>query len=167
MAEARAIEQSSTEVLKKLKAQIAHNYSIPFYRKRMDEGGIKPEDIRSFDDFCRIPFMKREDQVASFEEDPPLGSMWDPDTVLITHTPAPGIGLVPEYHTRADIDACALAVAKRLGAQREVPPLLVVGGKSPPPHGIGQELAVSLRLPAHAAVGRRDQETEDLPGRCP
>jgi phenylacetate-CoA ligase len=80
----------------------------------MDQWGIKPADIRSFDDFRRIPFMKREDQVASFDEDAPFGSMWDPDTVLITHTPAPGIGLVPEYHTRADIDACAVAVAKRL-----------------------------------------------------
>ncbi|HKZ79866.1 MAG TPA: AMP-binding protein [Pyrinomonadaceae bacterium] len=115
MEEARALEQGSAEVLEKLKAQIARNYSIPFYRKRMEEWGIKPADVRSFDDFRRLPFMKREDQVASFEENPPLGSMWDPETVLITHTPAPGIGLVPEYHTRADMDACAVAVAKRLG----------------------------------------------------
>ena len=114
MEEARALTQDSAEVLEKLKAQIAHNYTIPFYRKRMDKWGIKPQDVRSFDDFRRIPFMKREDQVASFEEDPPLGSMWDPETVLITHTPAPGIGLVPEYHTRADMDACAVAFAKRL-----------------------------------------------------
>ena len=114
MVEARAREQNDADVLKKLQAQIEHNYTIPFYRKRMDGWGIKPEDIRSFDDFSRIPFMKREDQVASFEDDPPFGSMWDRDTVLITHTPAPGIGLVPEYHTQADIDACAVAVAKRL-----------------------------------------------------
>src|SRR6185437_15819924 len=62
----------------------------------------------------RIPFMKREDQVASFEDSPPFGTMWDPETVLITHTPAPGIGLVTEYHTRKDLDACAVAVGKRL-----------------------------------------------------
>jgi phenylacetate-CoA ligase len=108
--------QGGGEVLESLKAQIAHNYTIPFYRKRMDEWGLKPGDIGSFDDFRRIPFMKREDQVASIDEDPPLGSMWDPDTVLITHTPAPGIGLVTEYHTKADLDACAVAVAKRLAA---------------------------------------------------
>lgn len=116
MQEAKTLEQGSAEVLDKLKAQIAHNYTIPFYRKRMNEWGMKPEDIRSFDDFRRIPLMKREDQVASIDEDPPLGSLWDPDTVLITHTPAPGIGLVTEYHTRADMDACAVAVAKRLAA---------------------------------------------------
>ena len=108
------MEQGGAEMLEKLKVQIAHNYTVPFYRKRMDEWGIKPEDIKSFDDFRRIPFMKREDQVASIDEDPPLGSMWDPATVLITHTPAPGIGLVTEFHTKADLDACAVAVAKRL-----------------------------------------------------
>ncbi|HXG68536.1 MAG TPA: AMP-binding protein [Blastocatellia bacterium] len=111
---ARAYEPESREILDRLRAQIAHNYTIPFYHKRMDEWGIKPEDIRSFEDFRRIPFMKREDQVASFDEAPPLGSMWDPETVLITHTPAPGIGLVPEYHTEKDLEACAVAVAKRL-----------------------------------------------------
>ncbi|MGH9901666.1 MAG: phenylacetate--CoA ligase family protein [Pyrinomonadaceae bacterium] len=116
MQKATALEQGGAEVLEKLKAQIAYNYTIPFYRRRMDEWGIRPEDVRGFDDFRRIPFMKREDQVASFDEDPPYGSFWDPDTVLITHTPAPGIGLVTEYHTRADLDACAVAVAKRLAA---------------------------------------------------
>ncbi len=111
---AKAVEQDSIEVLEKLKAQITHNYTVPFYRTRMDGWGIRPDDIRSFDDFRRIPFMKREDQVASFDEAPPFGSMWDAETVLITHTPAPGIGLVPEYHTKEDIKACAVAVARRL-----------------------------------------------------
>lgn len=110
----KPIEQVSAEALDKLRAQIAHNYTIPFYRKRMDEWGIEPEGIKGFDDFRRIPFMKREDQVASFEDSPPFGTMWDPETVLITHTPAPGIGLVTEYHTRKDLDVCAVAVAKRL-----------------------------------------------------
>jgi phenylacetate-CoA ligase len=114
MERATGLDRRGAEVFEGLKNQLAHNYGIPFYRKRMDEWGIRPEDITSLDDFARIPFMKREDQVASFAEAPPLGSMWDPDTVLITHTPAPGIGLVPEYHTTADLDACAVAVAQRL-----------------------------------------------------
>lgn len=113
---ATGFAHDSPEILTKLQKQITHNYKIPFYRKRMDEWGVKPHDLRSFEDFRRIPLMKREDQVKSVEEAPPLGSMWDPNTVLITHTPAPGIGLVTEYHTRADIDACAVAVAKRMAA---------------------------------------------------
>ncbi|MCS6805637.1 MAG: AMP-binding protein [Acidobacteriota bacterium] len=102
------------DMLEKIQAQLAYNYTIPFYRRRMDAWGIRPDDIQSYDDFRRIPFMKREDQVASFDEDPPLGSMWNPDTVLITHTPAPGIGLVPEYHTRRDLDVASTVIANRL-----------------------------------------------------
>src|SRR5436190_15562189 len=115
MSQSRPTAPGSPDLLQKLKTQLAHNYNIPFYRKRMDQWGIRPDSLSTLDDFQKIPFMKREDQVASFDEDPPFGSLWDPDTVLITHTPAPGIGLVPEYHTQADIDACAKAVAKRLG----------------------------------------------------
>jgi phenylacetate-CoA ligase len=116
MQSATGFAHDSAEMLEKLRRQIAHNYTIPFYRGRMDEWGLRPEEIRGFDDFRRLPFMTRADQVQSFAEAPPLGSLWDPDTVLITHTPAPGIGLVTEYHTRDDIDACARAVAKRLAA---------------------------------------------------
>jgi phenylacetate-CoA ligase len=116
MQPATGFAHDSAEMLERLCRQIAHNYTIPFYRKRMDEWGIRPGDIRGFEDFRRLPFMTRGDQVKSFEQAPPLGSMWDPNTVLITHTPAPGIGLVTEYHTRDDIDACARAVAKRLAA---------------------------------------------------
>src|ERR1041385_8821787 len=115
MAQSRPIAEGNQEVLQKLKTQLAHNYTIPFYRTRMDQWAISPDSINTFDDFRKIPFMKREDQVASFDDAPPFGSLWDPDTVLITHTPAPGIGLVPEYHTREDIDACAKAVVNRLG----------------------------------------------------
>src|ERR1051326_4695652 len=114
MAQSRPRAEGNQELLQKLQKQVAHNYTIPFYRTRMDQWGISPESIQSFEDFQKIPFMRREDQVASFDERPLLGSLWDPDTVLITHTPAPGIGLVPEYHTREDIDACAKAVANRL-----------------------------------------------------
>lgn len=32
-----------------------------FYRKRMDEKGVKPEDIRTLDDIRKLPFMKKTD----------------------------------------------------------------------------------------------------------
>ena len=34
---------------------------VPFYRKRLDEAGIKPQDIRSLKDLRRIPFTLKED----------------------------------------------------------------------------------------------------------
>ncbi|MEM3927595.1 MAG: phenylacetate--CoA ligase [Archaeoglobaceae archaeon] len=47
---------------KKLRALVsnAYNYS-PFYRKKFDELGIKPEDIKSLDDVQKLPFTKKSD----------------------------------------------------------------------------------------------------------
>ncbi|HHW45315.1 MAG TPA: phenylacetate--CoA ligase [Clostridiales bacterium] len=34
---------------------------IPFYRKKLDEMGIKPEDIKSIDDISKLPFTYKDD----------------------------------------------------------------------------------------------------------
>ncbi|MBO4626474.1 MAG: phenylacetate--CoA ligase, partial [Lachnospiraceae bacterium] len=34
---------------------------VPLYRKRMDEMGVKPEDINSVDDLKKLPFMEKTD----------------------------------------------------------------------------------------------------------
>ena len=35
--------------------------TVPFYRKRFDEAGIKPADVRSLDDLKRLPFTVKQD----------------------------------------------------------------------------------------------------------
>ena len=35
--------------------------NVPMYRARMDEKGVKPEDIRSVDDLKYLPFMEKTD----------------------------------------------------------------------------------------------------------
>ena len=45
----------------RLKPQLAYNYErSPFYRRRFDELGMKPEDIRSWEDFQKIPTMNKD-----------------------------------------------------------------------------------------------------------
>ena len=34
---------------------------VPYYRERMDAAGIKPEDIHSVDDLCKLPFTVKQD----------------------------------------------------------------------------------------------------------
>ncbi len=58
---------------KKLKPQVDYNYKhSPFYQHQMDEAGIHPEDIRTWDDFEQIPMIDksilREVQRQSLEE---------------------------------------------------------------------------------------------------
>ena len=42
----------------KLKKIVAHAYNnSPFYKKRFDEHGVRPEDIRSIDDIVKLPLQ--------------------------------------------------------------------------------------------------------------
>ena len=48
--------------LKKLKEQVKHCYEdSPFYKKKFDKTGLKPENIRSLDDLQKIPFTLKND----------------------------------------------------------------------------------------------------------
>ncbi|MFQ5829815.1 MAG: 2-oxoacid:acceptor oxidoreductase family protein [Candidatus Methylomirabilia bacterium] len=53
----------------RLRAQLAYNYArSPFYRHRFEQAGIKPEDIRSWDHFRKIPTMNKHDHRQAQEE---------------------------------------------------------------------------------------------------
>jgi phenylacetate-CoA ligase len=45
----------------------------PWYRRRFDEAGVRPEDITHPDYLARGPFMDKEDERTSQEEVPPFG----------------------------------------------------------------------------------------------
>jgi len=41
---------------KKLRAMVRHTYeNVHFYHRKFDEAGIKPDDVRSVDDLCKLP----------------------------------------------------------------------------------------------------------------
>ncbi len=47
---------------KRLAETVAHVYkNVPLYRARMDEAGVKPEDIKSVDDLRLLPFTNKTD----------------------------------------------------------------------------------------------------------
>lgn len=55
--------------LDRLKRQVAYNYrSSPVHRRKFDEAGARPEDIRSFADFTRIPVMTKDEHRRIQEE---------------------------------------------------------------------------------------------------
>lgn len=45
----------------------------PFYRRRFDEAGVRPSDVRRPEDLARIPLMDKEQERQSQDEDPPFG----------------------------------------------------------------------------------------------
>lgn len=69
-----AIEAAPREAVRtlqqeRLRRQVAYNYErSPVGRRVFDEAGARPEDIRGFDDFARLPVMTK-DQHRRFQEE--------------------------------------------------------------------------------------------------
>ena len=47
----------------------------PFYRRKYQEAGLEPGDIRTLDDIARVPFTVKEELRQTQEENPPWGGM--------------------------------------------------------------------------------------------
>ena len=55
-------EEMNALQLERLKETVARVYEkVEPYRKKMDEAGIKPEDIKSLADLQRLPFVTKQD----------------------------------------------------------------------------------------------------------
>jgi phenylacetate-CoA ligase len=70
-----ADERQERVILPKLRAQLAYAYErSAFYRKKWDDAGINPRDIRSLDDFEKLPCVTKEEIRRDQAEYPPFGS---------------------------------------------------------------------------------------------
>ena len=68
-------EREQRIILPKLQGQLAYAYDhSPFYKKKWDEAGVKPEDIQSLEDFEQIPFVTKDEIRRDQLEHPPFGS---------------------------------------------------------------------------------------------
>lgn len=54
-------EQIEAYQLEQLQATMKHCMNSPFYKKRFEEVGLKPEDIKTLDDLRKIPFTTKQD----------------------------------------------------------------------------------------------------------
>ena len=62
-------------IVQKLRAQLAWAYErSPFYRNKWDAVGVKPDDIKTLDDYQRIPLLMKEEIRRDQAENPPFGS---------------------------------------------------------------------------------------------
>ena len=53
--------------LRRLRWTVRYAYeNVPFYRKRLKEKGVHPDDIRRLDDVSRLPFTTRDDLKANY-----------------------------------------------------------------------------------------------------
>ena len=120
------IETMPVEEIKKLQSeklvkQVKHVYeNVEYYRKKMDEKGVKPENIKGIEDLHKLPFIEKSDLRECY----PYGMLAVPlDECVRIHSTSGTTGKrVIAYYTQHDIDlwedCCARALVAA-GADKE------------------------------------------------
>ena len=114
------IETMDRESLRKLQGErlaniVKHTYeNVEFYRKRMDEVGVKPSDIRSIDDISKLPFMQKQDLRDYY----PFGTFAAPMKDIVRFHASSGTTGKPIVagYTQKDLDNWSEGVARCLTA---------------------------------------------------
>ena len=113
------VETASREQLtawqnERLVEQVKHVYeNVEPYRRKMDEAGVKPEDIKGIEDLHKLPFITKDD----LREEYPYGFMGTPlsECVRIQSTSGTTGRRVVAFYTQDDLDiweeCCARALA--------------------------------------------------------
>ncbi len=107
----------------KLVRQVRRVYdNVAYYRQKMDEKGVKPEDIRSVDDLHLLPFLTKDDLREAY----PYGLLALPltDCVRIQSTSGTTGKRVVAFYTPRDLDiweeCCARAIIAAGGDKNDV-----------------------------------------------
>ena len=105
-------EQISALQLERLQATVRHCMNSPFYKKRFEEIGLKPEDIKSLDDIRKIPFTTKADLRDTYPFGMASVSLRE-CTRLHSSSGTTGTPTVI-LHTQKDLDEWANQVARNL-----------------------------------------------------
>lgn len=107
----------------KLVAQVKHVWeNVPYYRKKMEEKNLTPDDIKSVEDLYKLPMLSKADLKAAY----PYGLLACPlkDCVRIQSTSGTTGKRVVAFYTLKDIDiweeCCARAIVAAGGTNEDV-----------------------------------------------
>ncbi len=122
------IETMPVEEIKKLQSerlvkQVRHVYdNVSFYRNKMQEKGLTPDDIHGIEDLHKLPFITKDD----LRDEYPYGLVAVPlsDCVRIQSTSGTTGRRVVAFYTQHDIDlwdeCCARAIVAAGGSKEDV-----------------------------------------------
>ncbi|MCR4577317.1 MAG: phenylacetate--CoA ligase [Clostridiales bacterium] len=103
--------------------QVKHVWDcVPYYRKKMEDKGVAPEDIKCLDDLKKLPFLSK----ADLREAYPYGLIGAPlkDCVRIQSTSGTTGKRVVAFYTKEDVDlwedCCARAITAAGGTNEDV-----------------------------------------------
>ena len=88
--------------------------NVPYYRHKMEEKGVRPEDIKGIEDIVKLPFLKKDDLRDSYPDG--LRGVPAKDVVRIHSTSGTTGKRVVAYYTREDLELWDTCVARALVA---------------------------------------------------
>lgn len=107
----------------RLIAQVQYVYDhVKFYHDKMDEAGVKPQDVQGLSDLAKLPFITKDDLRDQY----PYGLLGVPlkDCVRIQSTSGTTGRRVVAFYTQQDIDiwddCCARAIVAAGGTNEDV-----------------------------------------------
>ena len=107
----------------RLLKQVQHVWdNVPYYRKKMEDKGVTPEDIKSIDDLYKLPLLTKDDLREAY----PYGLLGMPlsECVRIQSTSGTTGKRVVAFYTQHDIDlwedCCARAIVAAGGTKDDV-----------------------------------------------
>ncbi len=122
------IETASREQIKawqdeRLVKQVKHIWdNVPYYRKKMEDAGLTPDDIQGTKDLHKLPFVTKDDLREAY----PYGLLAKPlaDCIRIQSTSGTTGKRVVAFYTQHDIDlwedCCARAIVAAGGTNEDV-----------------------------------------------
>jgi phenylacetate-CoA ligase len=111
--ESLSLDETSALQSKRLRDTVSRVYEkVPFYRRKLDELGVKPQDIKTIADIAKLPFTKKQDLRDNY----PFGLFAVDNSELIRIHSSSGTTGKPTVvgYTRGDIDIWAEGVARVL-----------------------------------------------------
>lgn len=121
--ETMPVEQIKALQSERLVKQVRHVWDhVPYYRKKMEEKGVTPDDIKGIEDLHKLPFLTKDDLRDAY----PYGLLAKPlkDCVRIQSTSGTTGRRVVAFYTQHDIDlwedCCARAITAAGGTDEDV-----------------------------------------------
>ncbi|MBQ2254886.1 MAG: phenylacetate--CoA ligase, partial [Clostridia bacterium] len=121
--ETMPVEELRALQKEKLLKQVRHVYdNVPYYRAKMEELGVTPEDIKELEDLSKLPFLSKTDLRDAY----PYGLLGMPlsECVRIHSTSGTTGKRVVAFYTQKDVDlwedCCARAIVAVGGSKEDV-----------------------------------------------
>ena len=107
-------------VIDQLQAQLKYLDTLDFYRRKFQQASVDIGDVKSLEDFQKLPFTTSKEFQAEIQTPPSECSLYSPEVTRVNLSPS-GQELYPVYQTNKDLEFMHQVCARSLKAAGVTP----------------------------------------------